>query len=301
MGDHRCNFCTPEQDIIHQGEIAAALEHLELDFRNAAADLSFGPIDMRTACSALRTPILWQAGRPDEAMEQAANAVVVAESGAHPFNLVLSLQAEAVVQHCCGNRERGLAAAVRLGVAAAEQGIDEVKAMAWTLEASLRSQTEAEDRVVALGDAGVEACRRHGTVLTHAYVLAISAEDLVNVRRFSQAAALLDEAQEQITMGAARFWEPELHRLRGELHCLSGGRGWWAAAEESFRTALDIAGQQGSRSLVLRAAISMLRPLRQQKRHDEAARILDTSLAGVEGGEATRDVRQGRELLQRLR
>ena len=286
--------------LYHQGEIVAALEHLERDCGDAAQMLAFGPIDLRTGRRALQTPILWQAGRPDDAIEQAADALVTAESGPHPFNVVLALQAGAVVQHCCGHRDKGLAAAIRLGAAAEEQGIHEVKAMARMIEASWRAGVNADEIVVPLIDAGVDACRTYGTVLTHVYVLVIGAETLIRIGRPTQAQTVLDEVRERIAAGAARFWEPELHRLQGELHRLRTARGRTVAAEDCFRRALNIANQQGSHSLALRAAISVAAPLRQQQRTKEAAQLLATSLDGIHGGEHTRDVRDARALLQRL-
>lgn len=222
--------------LYHQGEIAAALEHLELKPGDAEQALAFGPIDLRVGRSALQTPILWQGGRPDEAMERSANAVDLAASGPHPFNAVLALQGEAVVQHCCGDREKAMGAAVRLGSAAEEQGIHEVTAMARMLEASLRAGTDADELVVSLVDAGADACRTYGTVLNDAYVFAIGAEALLRIARHAEAEALLDEARQRIAGGSACFWEPELRRLQGEPERARGGRRR-AMPEDCFRSA----------------------------------------------------------------
>src|SRR5262249_33302399 len=52
------------------------------------------------------------------------------------------------------------------------------------------------------------------------------------------------------------FYVAEFHRIQGELL-----RPDDAAAEACFRTALDIAGRQQARTLVLRAALSLARHL----------------------------------------
>src|SRR5262245_65778922 len=109
--------------------------------------------------------------------------------------------------------------------------------MARMIEASLRAGADPDAVVVSLVDAGADACRTYGTVLTHAYVLAIGAEALIRIARPAQAAALLDDASERIASGAARFWEPELRRLQGELRGAQDGRRGAAAAEDCFRSA----------------------------------------------------------------
>jgi hypothetical protein len=52
-----------------------------------------------------------------------------------------------------------------------------------------------------------------------------------------------------------RAWEPELHRLRGELLRPTDPR----AAEKSFLLAIEVAQRHGSRSLELRASLSLHR------------------------------------------
>jgi len=276
----------------HLGDFPAALEYLDLDLDIADAErnLSFGPIDLRIAWSALRTPILWQAGRPDEAVAQATDTIERANSGVHPLNLVFALQAETVVRYLCGHSERALSAAQRLRAVAEEQGIQEVKAMAAMTEAAARSEAGEEEAVVSLVESGIEACRTYGAVLTKAYVLAVGAEALMRVGRGSAALALVEEAQASIAAGAARFWEPELHRLRAEIHLRAGSAADRPGADEHFAAAHRIAEQQGSKSLTLRCALRRGSLWRSEGREKQARDIVEVALRAIDDGAASRDV-----------
>jgi predicted ATPase len=63
----------------------------------------------------------------------------------------------------------------------------------------------------------------------------------------------------------------ELHRMRGELLHMKGDD---AAAEESLRTALDVARNRQAKSFELRAATALARRLAASGRGDEARAVL---------------------------
>src|SRR5262249_62260943 len=68
------------------------------------------------------------------------------------------------------------------------------------------------------------------------------------------------------------YWDAELQRLRGEL--LLRSHPGAAEAESLFRRALEIARGQEARSFELRAATSLARLLRDQRRPAEARALL---------------------------
>jgi len=75
----------------------------------------------------------------------------------------------------------------------------------------------------------------------------------------------LDEAMAISTSTAERFYEAELHRLRGDLllrepHLSSGG----SSAEECFQKAITVAVEQQAKSLELRAQVSLARLRKRQ-------------------------------------
>jgi predicted ATPase len=92
------------------------------------------------------------------------------------------------------------------------------------------------------------------------------------------------------------MWKPELHRLRGEL-LLRSGTGSPEAAAEAFGAALDLARDQGSLALELRAAVSLARLRLAAGRPDEVRSLLEPLLASITGGRDERDVREASALL----
>jgi len=91
--------------------------------------------------------------------------------------------------------------------------------------------------------------------------------------------AALDDSLAKAAVSGARGWDAEIHRMRGEL----SGRLPYpdpAKAEESFRTALAIAREQGTRGYELRHATSLARLRREQGRRGRARALL----APVYGG-----------------
>jgi hypothetical protein len=69
------------------------------------------------------------------------------------------------------------------------------------------------------------------------------------------------------------------------------------AAEKCFVKAIDIAKGQGARLLELRAAVDLARLWQERTPERYPRALLEPILADIEGGEATRDVRNARALL----
>jgi len=94
-----------------------------------------------------------------------------------------------------------------------------------------------------------------------------------------------------------RFWEAELHRLRGEVLLK---RREEAAAEADFRRAIDVARGQNARSWELRAAISLARLWCGQDKRVEASALLQEIYGWFSEGFDTADLVEAGELLGML-
>jgi predicted ATPase len=109
---------------------------------------------------------------------------------------------------------------------------------------------------------------------------------------------VLDEAR--IEQSGERYYEAELHRMRGELLLARAGRDARALAdgERCFEQALDVARGQCARSLELRAAMSLSRVWRQQGRTEDARNVLAGVYSGFSEGFDTADLREAAALLK---
>jgi class 3 adenylate cyclase len=117
--------------------------------------------------------------------------------------------------------------------------------------------------------------------------------------RFEEGLAALKEAFLFIDRTGQRYYEAELHRLKGELllgHDASNA----AAAEHSFHSALDVSRKQRAKSWELRASTSLARLLRDLNRGEEARPLLAEVYGSFTEGFETADLRDAKALLQQL-
>jgi predicted ATPase len=96
-----------------------------------------------------------------------------------------------------------------------------------------------------------------------------------------------------------RGWDAEIHRLCGELTARLPYPDP-AKAEESFRTALAIAREQGTRGYELRAATSLARLWREQGRRGDARELLAPVYDSFTEGFDTPDLKDAAKLLSEL-
>jgi adenylate cyclase len=131
------------------------------------------------------------------------------------------------------------------------------------------------------------------------YYLLLHADALRRSGRIDEAAQRLEAAATVSLATAQRMFEPELHRLRGEL-LLDADRLQGEAAREAFEKALAEARRQGASLLELRAAHSLAAWLAGEGRMPEARAVLEPVVGGVSEGLETPDVREAAALLASL-
>jgi predicted ATPase len=95
-----------------------------------------------------------------------------------------------------------------------------------------------------------------------------------------------------------RWWDAELHRLRGELLLRSGADA--PEVEATYRHAIEIARAQQARALELRAATSLARLWQAQRRTADARRLLDEIYPWFTEGFHTPDLQAAQSVLAQL-
>jgi predicted ATPase len=110
---------------------------------------------------------------------------------------------------------------------------------------------------------------------------------------------VLAEALTRVHNTGECFYEAELYRLKGEL-LLRQGLPNAQQAETCFRHAIDIARQQGAKSLELRAATSLSRLLQKQGKIEEARQLLTEIYGWFTEGFDTADLQEAKALLEAL-
>ena len=238
----------------------------------------------------------WLVGRPDAALESALESVARAESLEDPFTLALALglAAAANVQMWRRDAKAALELAKRGMTVSLEAGSGLGMARAATVFHLASATLDRTPASVALGEieaalSAYSSSSRSGRPYYSLFVAEIAT-------RAGQRERALAELREAITAGRdcdEHAWEPERHRLLGELQKATDK----SAAERSFSTAIDLARRQSSRSLELRAAMSLHRlGAGSRKKTLEHVRRLYESFAE---GFATGDLMDAKGILDR--
>jgi len=146
---------------------------------------------------------------------------------------------------------------------------------------------------------GLAAYQATGAEVAVPYFLARLAEAYGKVGQVGEGLALLDEALTVVDKTGERWWEAELHRLKGELLL------WQAVpdehqAEACFQQALSVARRQEAKALELRAAMSLSRLWQQQAKCKEAHDLLAPIYGWFTEGFDTADLQEAKALLKEL-
>jgi predicted ATPase len=110
---------------------------------------------------------------------------------------------------------------------------------------------------------------------------------------------VLEQAFSRVEPTGERLYEPEMHRLKGELLLMQDASNA-ALAEQSFRTAIDISRQQKAKSWELRATTSLARLLDEQGHRVEARAMLAEIYNWFTEGFDTADLKDAKALLEEL-
>jgi DNA-binding winged helix-turn-helix (wHTH) protein/predicted ATPase len=265
--------------------------------RHASYVTAFGA-DLGLFSRIWATHLLWQDGFPERARASAARALDLARDFSHPFSQAIALAYAAMLHQFRRDRAEvdRLAAATRAH--SIEHGFSYYLAWADVLLGWCRvTRTAASDRDVADMRRAIEVLQTTAG-LRLPYYRALLAEACGRVGRIDEGLNAVADAFADLRRTDERWWEAELHRLRGELLCLATTDLRLATdAAACFRAALDVARRQQAKSLELRAAVSLARLLRAQGRREEARRLLMKIYSRFTEGFDTADLQEAKALL----
>src|ERR1700730_4729223 len=146
---------------------------------------------------------------------------------------------------------------------------------------------------------GMAASRATGAELFRPYFLCLLAEAYMEAGRLDEGLRALTEALAAADENENRNYEPEMHRLKGEL-LLKRDDSNIAEAQGCFERAIEIARKQSAKSLELRATMSLARLLAKQGRRDEARTMLADIYNWFTEGFDTADLKDAKALLDDL-
>ena len=287
----------------YSGDQVLARPHLEgvlaayVEAENRSHIVRF-QVDLRVSARTFLAPVLWLLGFPDRAIRAAEAAIEEARAANHALSL-----SHALVFGACptallaGDLASGKRFARMLIDHSAKHGLARWHAYASGYRGALLIRRGDIAAGLQLLRAGVDEL---GGFTTLRFMDLLMPEALHRAGEIVEGLASVDEAIARSEETKEYRLTPELLRIKGELLLLQGGSDASSEAEDLFRQALDGARHQQTLSWELRAAISLGRLLRDQRRSGEGFAVLQPIYDRFVEGFDTADLKTARSLLDVL-
>jgi predicted ATPase len=287
--------------LAHMGELLLAQPHLQqglalYDPRQHRSHVSlYGGHDPGVCCRYYLAMTLWGLGYPDQALTRIREAATLAQELTHPLTTALAVFFAAWLHLQRGEHRAAAEKAEAVVASGTTQGIAVWPEMASMLLAFLIVEEGRHADGIAQLQAWVASAKKRLWGWRDIFCLCLLAEASLKAGRHQMGLQMLFEAMGERTIQS--FYEPELHRLKGELLLTQGLS---QDAEASFGQAIGIARARQAKSLELRAVTSLSRLLNQQGKQAEARRLLAEVYGWFTEGFDTADLKQAKALLQGL-
>jgi predicted ATPase len=294
--------CSSGRNLSIVGSFASSRSHLEealalYDPVSHRVLVREAGVDPQVLSQAFLGIVLFCLGYPDQALAQSRAAIAEARRSTHPPSLASALAIGAGLLSLGGDNAALGDRADELVAITTEQGFP-----AWHAQATIyRGYAKVENGDVVEGvsllRSGVSAYRATGTVTWTAHLIALLASACQMAGQAEESLTLLDDALHIVESTRERWLEAELNRHKGQLLLQQGHTD---AAEELYRKALSIAGEQEARLWELRAAVSLARLRRDHGHRAEAGDILRPVYDWFTEGFGTSDLKEAKALLDEM-
>ena len=288
--------------LYHRGEVGAAHTHLEEciglydEDRHRGHAFLYGQ-DPGMASRAYASLALWLLGYPSQALKRGEEALALAQRLAHPYSLIFALNLSSWLhqfrREVARVRQRAEAELTLVSDRSFQFGLG--------MGTIMRGWALAEEVNAAEGIAemrrGLDAWRRSGAELARPHFLALLAEVHARAGQAETGLGLATEALAGARATGELYYEPELLRVQGEL-LLRLPMPSRERAEAKFREAVELARRQRTRSLELRASVSLGRLHLACGRRDRVREDLVPVYSWFTEGLDTADLRDARSLLE---
>jgi ATP/maltotriose-dependent transcriptional regulator MalT len=271
------------------------------------------------------------AGRPTDALRRVEQGLARARETANPFSLALISLQTAQVRQCRGELAAAHQLAQQLVTLTREYGFSLYDLMGSVTLGCLAVQDgKGEEETITLLSDGLVQLRAKRFNVYVPFFLSFLAQGYAQLGRLQEALATIAEAIHLSETTLAAFWQAEAYRVKGELtlaqSCVqrpvssvkkgsrskvqrakseipnpqSAIRNPQSEAEACFLQAVEVARQQGAKSLELRAVISLSRLWQLQSKKAKARQLLAETYGWFTEGFDTQDLQDAKALLAQL-
>jgi DNA-binding winged helix-turn-helix (wHTH) protein/predicted ATPase len=241
---------------------------------------------------------LWLLGYQDSALLRAHEGVQLAHDLDQPFSQALAATYLAMLQQLSADQACAKARAEEALALATEYKAPYYQAWSAILVGYALACEQPGTATIASLRESIAAFKASGARLRLPYYLGLLAQVCGRAGRTDDGLAAVDEGMAASRAHNERWWDAELHRVRGELLLASGADA--DEAETAYTRAMEISRTQQARSLELRAATSLARLWRTQRRANDARSLLQSLYSWFTEGFDTMDLREAKALFDEL-
>jgi predicted ATPase len=288
--------------LLHMGEFTKArapLEHV-IHFYNPEQHSSLAFIygsDLGVYALGWIAWTLLFLGYPDKALKRSKEAIALAQKLDHPFSLTYAL-------NVTGNTVNRLLHEVRVSREyskevmrlSREKGFVFYQGLALFDQGWMQVEEGQVKEGIAQMQQGLAVLKATGTEAYQTFCLSFLADAYRKDDKVDEGLKVLTEALAIVEKSDERFFELELHRLRGELLLIQDE----AQAEACFRQAIEIARRQNAKFFELRIVMSLSRLLQKQGKLKEAQKLLSEIYCWFTEGFDTPFLKEAKALLEEL-
>ncbi len=254
--------------------------------------------DLKSNTKSWATFDLWLRGYPDQAREMSRETLAIARELAYPSSLFFAYIFACILCQFSRDKQALQELAEECLAFSLEYG-----AQMWIGYARILrgwSQVEQGQSMEGLAEIqqGLVVFRATGSIAFLSYFLAMMAEALGKAGQLEEGLAMLEESLSCVEKTGERFYEAEIHRLKGELLLAQGADK--DEVEKHYKQAIEVARQLESKSLELRAVLSLSRLWQKQGKREDAAQMLAKIYGWFTEGFDTADLQEAKTLLEEL-
>ncbi len=257
----------------------------------------YGAHDPGVCCRSFSALALWERGYPDQAVKMMQESMGLAVELSHPYTTTIALYTAAWIHYQRGEHQTAREKAEALVALATAQGFSIWKESGAMIVARLMIEKGRDGELMARLEHALIAVRTYGVIWRQIFSLCLLAEAYGRVGQPERGLELLSQAIAERSLEG--LYEPELHRVKGEL-LLKQATGGAGDAEACFRRAIEVALAHQEKSLELRAVTSLSRLLHRQGNREEARRLLAETYAWFTEGSETADLKAAKAVLDEL-
>jgi predicted ATPase len=296
-------FYTFGEDFVQAREHFAQVLALYNPRQHASLGLSYG-VDPGAVGRNFTAGTLWQLGYPDQALKTIHDSLPLTRELSHAYSLAGTLLMVAQVAHFRREEHITREYAEEALTLSIEHGLTPMVALAQIWKGWALTEQGGGQEGISHIQQGLKTTSTTGTEISKPYYLSMLAEAYGKTGQPQEGLTTLAEALDAVGRTGERFYEPELHRLKGELQqqCKVQGSKFQVEeeAEACFQHALEVARGQRAKSLELRATMSLACLWQKQGKNEEAHQLLSEIYSWFTEGFDTPDLTEAKRLLGEL-